>query len=115
MAILDPEKQKQAKTYSRLNRRLWLVETAFGLFYTLAWLAFGWALGVRTWLTGLTTNDWLLVPLFAAIFGGISGLIELPLNYYTGFVLPHRFEQSDQTLMDWILDELKGLAISLPL
>jgi len=115
MAIINPEKQKQAKEYSRISRRLWLVETAFGLFYTLAWLAFGWAVGLRAWLTGMTTNDWLLVPLFVAIFGGISALIELPLSYYTGFVLPHRFDQSNQTLKDWIIDQLKGLAISLPI
>ena len=115
MAILDPEKQKQAKEYSRISRRLWLVETAFGLFYTIAWLAFGWAISLRTWLTGLTTNDWFLVPLFVAIFGSISALIELPLSYYSGFVLPHRFDQSNQTLKDWIIDQLKELAISLPI
>jgi STE24 endopeptidase len=115
MAILNPEKQKQAKEYSRISRRLWLVETVFGLIYTIAWLAFGWAVGLRAWLTGLTTNDWLLVPFFVAIFGGISALIELPLSYYTGFVLPHRFDQSNQTLKDWIIDQLKGLAISLPI
>jgi STE24 endopeptidase len=115
MATLDPEKQKQAKEYSRISRRLWLVETSYSLLYTIAWLAFGWAISLRAWLTGLTTNDWLLVPLFVAIFGGISALIELPLSYYTGFVLPHRFDQSNQTLKDWIIDQLKGLAISLPI
>jgi STE24 endopeptidase len=115
MAILDPEKQKQAKEYSHITRRLWLVETGFGLLYTLAWLFFGWALTLRNWLMGFTTNDWLLVPLFVAIFGGISGLIELPLDYYTGFVLPHRFGQSNQTLKEWMIDQLKGLAISLPI
>jgi len=115
MTTLDPEKQKQAKEYSRISRRLWLVETAFGLIYTIAWLAFGWAISLRTWLIGLTTNDWFLVPLFVAIFGGISALIELPLSYYTGFVLPHRFDQSTQTLKDWIIDQFKGLAIGLPI
>jgi STE24 endopeptidase len=115
MALLDPEKQKQAKEYSRISRRLWLLETGFGLLYTIAWLVFGWSLTLRAWLTGFTTNDWLLVPLFVAIFGGISGLIELPLDYYTGFVLPHRFDQSNQTLKEWVIDELKGLAISLPI
>jgi STE24 endopeptidase len=115
MALLDPEKQKQAKEYSRISRRLWLVETVFSLLYTLAWLALGWALDLRTWLTSLTTNDWLLVPAFALVFVGISSLLELPLGYYTGFVLPHRFGQSNQTLKAWIIDELKGLAISLPL
>jgi STE24 endopeptidase len=118
MTIIDPEKQKQAKEYSRISRRLWLVETAFSLAYTLAWLGFGWAIGLRQWLAenwSLMSVDWFIVPVFVLIFGGISTLIELPLSYYTGFVLPHRFDQSNQTLKEWIIDQLKGLAISLPI
>jgi len=30
---LDPEKQKQAKEYSRIRRRLWLVDTIFSAVY----------------------------------------------------------------------------------
>ncbi|MCX6067014.1 MAG: M48 family metallopeptidase, partial [Chloroflexi bacterium] len=115
MTTLDLEKQKQAKEYARIKRRLWLVETAYSLAYTLAWLAFGWAIGLRQWLIGFTSNDWLLVPAFVVIFSGISTLVDLPLEYYIGFILPHRFDQSNQTLKDWIIDQLKGLAISLPL
>ncbi len=115
MTTLDPEKQKQAKEYSRINRRLWLVDTAFSALYALAWLFLGWSAAVRQWLTGFTTNEWILVPLYVAVFGGIYFLINLPLGYYSGFVLPHRFGQSNQSLKDWIVDELKGLAIGAPL
>ena len=80
MTTLDPEKQKQAKEYSRISRRLWLVETLYSLAYTLAWLFFGWAIGLRQWLTGFTSNEWLLVPAFAAIFSGFSALVDLPLG-----------------------------------
>jgi STE24 endopeptidase len=38
-----------------------------------------------------------------------------PLGYYSGFVLPHRFGQSNQSLKDWVTDQLKGLAIGVPL
>jgi STE24 endopeptidase len=38
-----------------------------------------------------------------------------PLGYYSGFVLPHRFGQSNQSLKDWVTDRLKGLAIGAPL
>jgi STE24 endopeptidase len=115
MTTLDPEKQKQAREYSRLSRRLWVVETIYSLGYTLAWLGFGWAISLRQWLTGFTNNEWLLIPAFVAVFGGLSALIDLPLGYYTGYVLPHRFGQSNETLRDWIIDQLKGLAISLPI
>lgn len=118
MTLLDPEKQKQAKQYARIRRRLWLVDTIVSALYFFAWIYFGWAISLREWLTdnwSLFTNPWLLVPAFVAIFGGIFFLLNLPLGYYSGFVLPHRFGQSNQTLKDWIVDQIKGLAVGLPL
>lgn len=115
MTILDPEKQKQAKQYARIRRRLWLVDTIFSAVYFSAWIFFGWAVSLRMALFALTTNAWLLVPLFAAVFGGIFFLLNLPLGYYSGFILPHRFGQSNQNLKDWIMDQIKGLAVGLPL
>jgi STE24 endopeptidase len=115
MTTLNPEKQKQAKEYARIRRRLWLVDNIFSAVYALAWLFFGWAISLRAWVSSFTNNDWLLVAVFVAIFGGIYSLINLPLGYYSGFVLPHRFGQSNQTFRDWIIDQLKGLAIGAPL
>jgi len=115
MTVLDPERQKQAKEYARIRRRLWLVDTVSSAVYAIAWLSLGWAGALRSWLMTFTTNPWLLVALFVAIFGGIYSLLNLPLGYYSGFVLPHRFGQSNQTLRDWVLDQLKGLAVGAPL
>lgn len=115
MTTLDPERQQQAKQYARLNRRLWLVSQTLSALYTLGWLFTGWAIGLRAWLTAVSPNPWFLVAGFAALFGGIYSILTLPLSYYSGFILPHRFDQSNQTLRDWIIDQLKGLAIGLPL
>ena len=118
MTVLDPEKQKQAKEYARIRRRLWVVDTLFSTLYFLAWIYLGWAISLRAWLTdhwSLFTNPWFLVPVFVFIFGGIYSLLNLPLGYYSGFILPHRFGQSNQTFKDWIVDQLKGLALGAPL
>ena len=115
MTTLDPQKQKQAKEYARIRRRLWLVDTVFSAVYALLWLFLGWAGTVRDWLSSFTSNPWLLVPLFVIIFGGIYSIINVPLGYYSGFVLPHRYGQSNQTFRDWVVDQLKGLAICAPL
>ena len=112
---LDPERQKQAKEYARIRRRLWLVETALGALYALLWLFLGWSVALRDWLSSFTDNQWILVALYVAIFGGIYTLLTLPLGYYSGFVLPHRFGQSTQSFKDWVIDQLKGLAIGVPL
>jgi STE24 endopeptidase len=115
MTTLDPERQKLAKEYARIRRRLWLVDTSITAVYALAWLILGWSVLLRDWLSGYTTNPWVLVPAFAAVYGGIIFLINLPLSYYGGFVLPHRYDQSTQSFKDWVLDQLKGMAIALPI
>ncbi len=111
MTTLDPERQKQAKEYARIHRRLWLVDTAFSAVYALAWLFLGWGIALRSWINIFTSNQWLVVPLFVIVFGGIYSAINLPLSYYSGFVLPHRFGQSNQSFKDWVIDQLKGLAV----
>lgn len=108
---LDPERQKQAKQYARIARRLLLVDLALSGLYALAWLLTGWSADLRAWLGGLTGSPWLLVALFAAVFGGGFYLLDLPLSYYSGFVLPHRFGQSNQTLKGWIADQVKSLLV----
>jgi STE24 endopeptidase len=115
MTTLDPERQKLAKEYARIRRRLWLVDTSIAAVYALAWLFLGWSVLLRDWLSGYTTNPWILVPAFAAVYGGIIFLINLPMSYYGGFVLPHRYDQSTQSFRDWALDQLKGMAIALPI
>ena len=115
MTVLDPERQKQAKEYARIRRRLWLVDTIFSAVYAILWLFLGWATALRDWLTTFTNNQWVLVGLFVVIFGGVYSIINLPLGYYSGFVLPHRFGQSNQTFRDWVIDQIKGLAIGAPL
>ena len=85
---IDPEKQKLARQYARIRRRLMLVDLAIGAVYVFAWLLFGWSKQLAAWLEGFTTNQWLLVAGFGLVFGGIYLLINLPLTYYEGFILP---------------------------
>src|SRR6185436_12037237 len=115
MTVIDPERQKQAKEYARIRRRLWLVDTIFSAVYALLWLFLGWAGALRDWLMTSTQNQSLLVALFVAVFGGIYSIINLPLAYYSGFVLPHRFGQSNQSFKDWVIDQIKGLAVGAPI
>src|SRR3990172_2050584 len=115
LPAIDHEKQKQARQYARIRRRLWLLDTCFSALYLLAWLFLGWSISLREWLIARTANEWVLVALYVLIFGGVYSTLNLPLGYYSGFMLPHRFEQSNQSFKDWLVDQLKGLAIGVPI
>ena len=113
MPELDLERQAQAKQYSRIKRRLWLVDQAISFLYALLWLVAGWAVALRSWLMTVFSNNWLIVAAFGAIFAGIYFILNLPLGYFAGFILPHRYELSTQSLKDWLIDQLKSLAVGI--
>jgi STE24 endopeptidase len=109
---LDPERQQEAKAYARISQRLLAVEVALSALYTAAWLFLGWSTWLKVLLAGLTTSVWLLVAGFGLVFGAAYYLLGLPLSYYAGFVLPHRFHLSTQTVMGWIGDQVKGTLLA---
>lgn len=118
MSAVDPERQEKAREYARASRKRWLIDTLLSGAYALSWVLLGWGISVRRWLLETwhpLANPLLLIPAFLLVFGGILFLLELPINYYGNFVLPHRFGQSNQTLRDWIIDQVKGLMIGAPI
>jgi STE24 endopeptidase len=109
---LDVERQQLAKEYARIRRRLMVLDLIIGVVYVSAWLVFGWSKTLKELLSTWTTNEWLLVAGFGLVFGGIYFFLTLPVNYYSGFILPHRYGLSTQTLRGWIIDLVKGVAVS---
>ena len=109
--VLDAERQQQAKVYARIQRRLMLVDLALGAIYVIAWLVFGLSAALKGALLEWTTNEWLLVIAYGLVFGAGIILLDLPLSYYSGFILPHRFGQSNQTIKGWVSDQVKSLLL----
>jgi STE24 endopeptidase len=109
---LDQSRQEQAREYARLGRKLMLLELGLGAAYVLFWIFSGLSPWLRDQIYPFTTSLWLAVPLFALGFGLPYTLIDAPLSYYSGFVLPHRYGQSTQSRGDWLTDQAKGLALS---
>jgi STE24 endopeptidase len=109
---LNPERQLRAKEYAQISRRLFVLDLVLGAVHVLLWILAGWSPWLRDQVHQLTTATWLSVPLFAAGFGLPYLILTAPLTYYSGFVLPHRYGQSNQTLKAWLWDQLKGLLIA---
>ncbi len=120
-AALDPDRQVRAKTYARIRRRLMLLSILLGAAYLLLWVLLDWGPSVQEALSlrsegGILSFQpgWVLkLLLFSAALAVPWSLIDLPLSFYSGYILPHRFELSNQTLRGWISDQLKGALVSL--
>lgn len=114
MAI-NPERQQQAKEYARIRHRLF----ALNLGLSALALVVVMILGLNVWLKQLvfsvTSNLWLATFFYFAVALAAYELAFFPLSYYSGFVLPHRYGLSTQTLRAWLVDVAKGGALGIVL
>jgi STE24 endopeptidase len=70
--------------------------------------------GIPSWQPVTGWNVWRIAVYFL-IVAAAGALISWPTGFYGGYVLSHRYGLSTQSLRAWLLDQLKGLAISLPI
>lgn len=108
MTELDPERQKKAKEYARLRRRLFVLDLGLAGLYTLAFLLSGISPALKGVILETTPEPNLAAVLYFWVFALGYGTVQLPLAYYGGFILPHRYGLSTQTLSGWVKDQVKG-------
>jgi len=109
---IDLTRQKKAKEYAHLRHRLLLADLALGGIYLLAFLQ-GPSQALKAWSLSLTSDPFLAVAFYFWALALIYGVLLFPLEYYGGFLLPHRYGLSTQTHKGWLLDRAKGLFLSL--
>ncbi len=91
-----------------------------GSVYLGLFVGLGWNLRLRDlletgFIEGLFAGGppwWATLLLYVALLSLPWMILTLPLDFYRGFTLPHRYGISNQSLRSWISDLIKGLAIS---
>jgi STE24 endopeptidase len=115
---LTPTEQAEARRYGRVSLAMSLADMALDAVY-LGIMAFVFARPLDAWLAShpLLAGEKSLLRL-AALFGiviGIHILVSLPLSFYSGFVVEHRFQLSNQSLGRWVANWLKRNAFAVVL
>ena len=68
---------------------------------------------VRDAAARITKKPFLMAMVYIAIITVVIAAIDFPLSYYSGFVVPHQFDLSNQTFAEWLTDEFKGLGVGI--
>ncbi|MCC6418365.1 MAG: M48 family metalloprotease [Gemmataceae bacterium] len=101
----------EVKRYQRQKLTAALGNTLLSLgFLTLMALEVGPRLdaSLRAWLG---EGEWLRLFVVAAVVGVGLELLTLPLAFWSGYVLEHRYQLSNQTLGQWVWRTLKGYLV----
>lgn len=111
---IDPQRQELARAYAGQRRALMLARLALSAALVGVFLLSGASRGLRDALLAAGAGPpWLVVAAYVAVLIVASELASLPLGYYGGFVLPHRYGLSTQTAAGWASDQAKGLLLAL--
>jgi STE24 endopeptidase len=112
---VSSDRQAQAKEYARIRHRLFALDLVLSAVAIFVVLATGLNLWLRDVILFFTHDVWLSTFIYFAVGGFAYGLLFSPLTYYSGFVLPHRYGLSTQTLRGWLWDLVKGGLLALVL
>ncbi|MDY6964798.1 MAG: M48 family metallopeptidase [Halobacteriota archaeon] len=111
----DINTQKRAKEYGLHKRKLSLVISTISFIAIIMILEFGITTALKAYVLQYTSDEWMVIALFMLIAYLAIWMIMLPLSFYEGFILEHRYDLSTQTMKSWVSDQLKGFALSLVL
>jgi STE24 endopeptidase len=109
------DQQQRAKRYEAIHNVLFVVETVYTLALLVAFLLTGASDFLADSVHAVSPNPWLVTALYGAVVVLATKLLFLPLNFYGGYVLEHRFELSNESFGGWLLDEVKSLGLNLVL
>jgi len=100
------------KVYNRTKLRLSIAGTILDL-SLLSLVAFTSLSSTLADMTSLAASPYVNFLLFAGALGFFLSLAGLPLDFYSSYIIEHRYSLSNQTMWLWIREHLKSLAVSL--
>ena len=110
--VAVPEPDAKALAYYRSGNVLWWVGQAFGVAFPLVLLATGFSARMRSRAERIGRHWVPAVALYAVFYRVLDWLAARPLGYYGGYVRPHAYGLSNQTLAKWLRDGSIDLAVS---
>ena len=87
------------KRYNKSKLVVSLVGGAISFLLTIALLISGYTLAIEQFAYSFSSNIYLVLIMFSGAFGLISGVVSFPFSFYSGFILEHTYELSNQTFI----------------
>ncbi len=110
--MVEETKDKKAKSYSKIKVKITVLGILIDFLFLMVLLFTGLSVIIRDFAESMSDSFFVIVIIYSIILGLINELISLPLRYYSGYFLEHRYELSNQKIKDWVVDYFKSLALT---
>ncbi|QEH32290.1 hypothetical protein OJF2_07590 [Aquisphaera giovannonii] len=108
-----PAPTEKALRYYEGNMRLWAFHVAWSILVPAAIFFSGLSARIRD-LARRIGRGWLpTVAIYLVLYLGLNAALDLPFDYYAGFVRQHAYGMSNQTFAKWLTDLVLGLGVDM--
>lgn len=108
-----PTPSEKALRFYRSGMWLWAFDVCWGLIVPAVIVFTGFSAVLRNLARRLGRWWFPTVGLYVVLYLAIVFLIDLPLEYYVGFVRQHAYGLSNQSLAKWLTDSLLSVGIEM--
>ncbi|WP_113921469.1 M48 family metallopeptidase [Alkalibaculum bacchi] len=106
-----PQLQEEAYSFRKDNLKVWGVRLLLTFIIPLLFLTSGFSQRIST-LAGNRKGVFQSGILYGMIFFSLIFLISLPLDFYSSYILPHKYGLSDQSFFRWLEINIKEFLIN---
>jgi STE24 endopeptidase len=110
---LEPRVTPEMIRHSRLGDVLYFVNFVYGAGVLLLLLRSRASARMRDAAERMARPKFVSAMLYVVLLVLAMAALELPLTVYEDYVVPHQFDLTDQSLGSWIVDQAKGLGVSI--
>lgn len=110
--VFDAEGYQKSQDYKKTRYRFGLLTSTFSFILIIGFLVFGGFEWIDNMVRGLTENPILMALLFFGIIMLGSDVVTSPFSYYSTFVIEERFGFNKTSPRLFIVDKLKGWAMT---
>lgn len=101
-----------SKKYNNTKLTLSIIETIAGFVLIFLFVSTGWSVMLEDYLRYNFSSDYLIFILFVLIIGAAGSIIFFPFSFYSGYILEHKYNLSNQNLFKYFIEKAKGLLVS---
>ncbi len=105
---MSSQPKNKAKEYSSLKYTVAILDTVYLFALLLLFMGFGFSKALAGQLSRLTGNYWVILPLYLFAISILYYVLSFPLNFYSSYILEHKFSLSKQKIADWMKDQVKA-------
>ena len=110
---MSPEARAKSDAYFEGGYVIQVWSLLLGLAITWLLLKFHVTVKLRDIAERFFKARYLQGVLFIALFAVVSAILDLPNDYYVGFIREHRFGLSNLTTAGWLGEQVKGLIVGM--